>query len=127
VADKPGNERSQGIFMNSIDIFRQYRNLQVTQLINSANINKQSYYNAASGEKNISSTILGKLDSALKLNGFLHIAHLFDRLHRQKVSIPIQNFSIPDRYSDLGKILLAQHPIFQRESKYNRLLSKKSN
>lgn len=106
---------------NSIDIFRQYRNLQVNKLIALAEINKQSYYNVTSGDKNISSAILSKLDSALRLNGFLHIAHLFDRLHRQKVSIPIENFSIPDRYSDLGKILLDQHPIFRHESKYNRL------
>ena len=97
---------------NSIDIFRQYRNLKANNLIIRAGINTQSYYNARSGSKNISFDIINKLDTALNLNGFLHVAHLFDRLHHLGIKIPIDDFSIPDRYNDLGRLLLQKHPIF---------------
>lgn len=101
---------------NSIDIFRQYRNLKANNLIIRAGINTQSYYNAKSGSKNISFDIINKLDTALNLNGFLHVAHLFDRLYHLGIKIPINNFSIPDRYNDFGRILLQQHPVFQNNT-----------
>jgi DNA-binding XRE family transcriptional regulator len=99
--------------MLSIEIFRSYRHLSVQQLAKEADINKQTYYNFLSGQNNISHSVVVNLDSALRLNGFLHITHIFDRLYRMGVRLQPDRIYFPGEYNEQFKdLMLKQHPIF---------------
>ena len=99
--------------MLSLEIFRSFRSLSVRQLAKKADINIQTYYNFLSGENNISHSVVNSLDRALDLNGFLHIAHIFDRLYRLNVRLQPDKIYFPSKYSDQFKeLMLNKHSLF---------------
>jgi len=110
--------------MLSIDLIREDKGLSVSQLLEKAQISKQSYYNATGARLNVTGAVLNKIAAALDVPS-LHILHMIDRLYN--AGIPIIDLTLPNSVpGSIRELIYKKHPIFSNgTSKYNRLSGKK--
>jgi len=81
--------------MTLIEILRSYRQVSVKDLVENAQITKQTYYNAVAGY-NLTDATMEKIDAALKLDGYLAVATCIDRLALLGVQVPAD--VLPDHH-----------------------------
>lgn len=100
--------------MLSLEIFRNWRQMDIERLISAAGISRRTYYNFLSGRQNVTHTVLGKLDSALNLGGMLFIGHFLDRLYIMNSAADPDNFEFPESCPyEIQRLLIDHHPFFK--------------
>ncbi len=96
--------------MLSIEILRTNKNMRVIELIERAQISKQSYYNFFSGLRPISESTIQRLADVLDCP-YLQSLHLLDRLYTN--GIKISGIIFPDYIPEkIRRQLLKEHPVF---------------
>lgn len=100
--------------MLSVSLIRASRKTDIRSLCKTAGIQRQTYYNLASGYFNVTDRVYNKVDLALGTGGSIRFFHMLDRLYRLGGRLDREAMIFPaNTPRDLANLVLEKHPIFQ--------------